>query len=508
MDNIVKSYLIAWFVVAYCTLYPNTRVVIASGTKGQANLIVTEKIVKDFMNNYPNVAREIRDVQTGLNKTVVTFTNGSTVECVSSTDNARGYRANILIIDEYRMVKLDVIKNVLRRFLATPRQPKYMTNPKYTSLAEQNKEIYLSSSWYKSHWSWDKFKSTATMMAKGAKQFCCALPYTLSVHHGLLTKEQIMDELTAPDFDSVSWAIEMEAMWWGENSNSYFKLEDIDKNRTLEKAFYPQENLDYDPSNKSSLPKVKGEIRIIGLDVALMKGAKNDNSIFTLMRIVPNGSSYQRQVVYMEHMNGGHSETQAIRLKQLYEDFEADYVVMDTQGVGMSVFDNCIKTLYDKERDKEYSPWTCFNDKAMAERCIAPDAMPVIYSMKVTSALLNHEIAVNLREDLKQGRIKLLANDMEMREEFRHKKKFSKLSPEEQTRMLVPFMQITILTNEMINLSYQMSDAGLIKIFETGSSRKDRYSSLAYCNYLARTIEKDLLKTVKKSNLGNYMFFN
>ena len=99
-DNNVKSYLIAWFVVAYCTLYPNTRVVIASGTKGQANLIVTEKIVKDFMNNYPNVAREIRDVQTGLNKTVVTFTNGSTVECVSSTDNARGYRANILIIDK------------------------------------------------------------------------------------------------------------------------------------------------------------------------------------------------------------------------------------------------------------------------------------------------------------------------------------------------------------------------------------------------------------------------
>lgn len=346
------------------------------------------------------------------------------------------------------------------------------------------------------------------MMAKGAKQFCCALPYTLSVHHGLLTKEQIMDELTAPDFDSVSWAIEMEAMWWGENSNSYFKLEDIDKNRTLERAFYPQDNIDYDPRAKSSLPKVKGEIRLIGLDVALMKGAKNDNSIFTLMRIVPNGSSYQRQVVYMEHMNGGHSEAQAVRLRQLYDDFEADYVVMDTQGVGMSIYDNLVKTLYDKERDIEYPAWTCFNDKAMAERCIAPDAMPVIYSMKVTSALLNHEIAVNLREDLKQGRIKLLANDMEMREEFRHKKKFAKLTPEEQVQMLAPYMQITILTNEMINLSYQMSDAGLIKIFETGSSRKDRYSSLAYANHLARTLEKDLLKTVKKSNLGNYMFFN
>lgn len=406
------------------------------------------------------------------------------------------------------MVKLDIIKNVLRRFLATPRQPKYMNDPKYASLAEQNKEIYLSSSWYKSHWSWEKFSSTVTMMSKGAKQFCCALPYTLSVHHGLLTKEQIIDELTAPDFDSVSWAIEMEALWWGENSNSYFKLEDIDKNRILTKAFYPQNNLDYDPRTKSSLPKIKGELRIIGLDVALMKGAKNDNSIFTLMRIIPNGSSYQRQVVYMEHLNGCHSELQAIRLKQLFEDFECDYVIIDTQGIGMAVYENCIKTLYDRERDKEYPAWTCFNNKEMAERCVAPDALPVIYSMKVVAAHTNHEIAVNLREDLKQGRIKLLASDMEMKEEFRHSKKYSKFGIEEQNKLLAPFMQITILTNEMINLSYQMTDAGLIKIFETGNSRKDRYSSLAYANYLARLLEKDLLKTVKKNNLGNYMFFN
>lgn len=85
-----KSYLIAWFIVAYLVLYPNTRCVVASGTKGQASLIVTEKIVKDFMNNFPNVAREIKEVHTGVNRTAVVFKNGSTIECVTSTDSARG----------------------------------------------------------------------------------------------------------------------------------------------------------------------------------------------------------------------------------------------------------------------------------------------------------------------------------------------------------------------------------------------------------------------------------
>lgn len=408
------------------------------------------------------------------------------------------------------MVKLDVIKNVLRRFLATPRQPKYLDKPQYAHLQEQNKSMMISSSWYKHHWSWDKFKSVAKMMTEGKKYFCCSLPYTLSVHHGLLTKEQIMNEMQEDDFNEVSWMIEMEALFYGENASSYFKLIDIDKNRVLNKAFYPIENLDYETmkNKKSSFAKIKGEIRVIALDVALMKGAKNDNSIFTCMRIIPNGSSYQRQVVYIEHKNGENSEQLAIRLKQLYEDFEADYVVVDTQGVGMGVFDSLVKTLYDKERDVEYTPWTCFNDPVMAERCIAQDALPVIYSMKVTQALLNHELAVGLREDLKQGKIKLLANDMEIKEELREKKKYANLSEEERQKLLIPYMQTTILTNEMINLEYQVSDSGLIKIYEVGSSRKDRYSSLAYCNYLARILEKDLMKTVKKQSLGGFMFFN
>ena len=43
------------------------------------------------MANYPNVCREIKEVHTGMNKTMVVFKNGSTIECVTSTDNARGY---------------------------------------------------------------------------------------------------------------------------------------------------------------------------------------------------------------------------------------------------------------------------------------------------------------------------------------------------------------------------------------------------------------------------------
>lgn len=347
-------------------------------------------------------------------------------------------------------------------------------------------------------------------MAQGKKYFCCALPYTVSVHHGLMTKEQVMNELTEEDFDPIAWEMEMSALFFGENESSYFKLVDVDKNRTLYKAFYPQDNLDFDANKpfKTTLPKVKGEIRVIGMDIALMKGARNDNSIFTLIRLIPNGTSYQRQLVYMEHMNGEHSEVQAIRLKQLHHDFEADYVVLDTMGNGMSVYDSCVKTLYDKQRDIEYPAWTCYNDKNMADRCLSPDALPIIYSMKVNSAALNHEIATGLREDLKQGKIKLLASEIEAREEFATKKNYQKLSEEEKLKMIVPYMQTNILVNELINLGYVISENGFIKVHEVGTNRKDRYSSFAYANYLCRQIEKDLNKNTKGARLNRFCFFN
>lgn len=85
-----KSWIIGLYCIARCILYPNTKVIVASGAKNQARLIVTEKILKDFIINYPNIAREIKDIKNSANETVVFFHNGSTIEAVTSNDNSRG----------------------------------------------------------------------------------------------------------------------------------------------------------------------------------------------------------------------------------------------------------------------------------------------------------------------------------------------------------------------------------------------------------------------------------
>ena len=104
------------------------------------------------------------------------------MKVVTASDNARGNRANICICDEFRMISEDTVNTVLRRFLSAPRHAPFMDKPEYSDIKERNKEIYLSSAYFKNHWSYDKFVDYFKSMADDKKRyFVCGLPYQLSI---------------------------------------------------------------------------------------------------------------------------------------------------------------------------------------------------------------------------------------------------------------------------------------------------------------------------------------
>ena len=487
-----KSFLTAIFCVVRCILFPETKIIVASGVKSQAREII-EKI-DDLRKGSPNLDREISDLKTNTNDARVEFHNGSWIKIVASNDNARSKRSNVLIVDEFRMVDLDVINKVLRKFQTAPRQPKYLEKPEYKHLQERNKELYLSSAWYKHHWSWERFLTYFKAMTSEKSYFVCGLPYYLSIKEGLLMEEQVRDEMSESDFDEIGWSIEMECLFFGESEKAFFKYEDLEKNRRLPKPIYPREYYDLirDASFKYE-PKKPGEIRLISCDIAMMAGKENDASIYTIFKLVPTTKGYDRHIVYMESIEGGHTVTQAIRIRQLYDDFECDYIVLDTQNAGVGIYDQLIQPLYDKERNKEYEPFTCFNDDKMAERCTYPNAPKVIYSIKGNTQL-NSEAAVMLRDNFKRGKIKLLINEMEGKEYLQKLKGYENLPEEVKAKFINVYQQVTFLINEMINLEAEYNDNRQVKLKEPRSKRKDRYSSVAYGNYIVSLLERELMK--------------
>ena len=95
-----KTFLVAVYCVVRCILYPGTKIIVASGTKSQATEIIG-KIQDDFMKMHDwgssLLRNEISFISTSANNARVDFYNGSFIKVVTSNDNARGNRANVLI---------------------------------------------------------------------------------------------------------------------------------------------------------------------------------------------------------------------------------------------------------------------------------------------------------------------------------------------------------------------------------------------------------------------------
>ena len=210
-----KSMVVAAFLCAYCTLYPGTKVCIAAGQRGQS-INVLLKIIEEFMPQSPNLRNEISQYNTTPSAGYIYWKNSSVIKVVTSRDSARSARANIVIMDEFRLIDKGVVDKVLRKFKAGQRRPNFYNKKEYDDRIEENnqkypkepnKEVYLSSAYYKYHWSWAKFKAFFKAMIKGESYMVVGFPYQLPVAEGYYPEEQIREEMQEDDFDSIAWSI-------------------------------------------------------------------------------------------------------------------------------------------------------------------------------------------------------------------------------------------------------------------------------------------------------------
>ncbi|MBG9689486.1 hypothetical protein ABD91_00925 [Lysinibacillus sphaericus] len=500
-----KTWLTAIFCVIICILKPGTKIIIAAGQKGQAMKIVTEKIPELISQSKTGMLkREIKgSIRTSMNTDDpnVEFMNGSWIKVVAATDGARSARANLLILDEFRMIKPEIYKNVLRRFLASSRQPSYLEKPEYKNkqeYLERNKEIFLTSAFYKFNWSYERFKVFVKSMVNGKKYFVCGFPYQIAIKENLTNKEQLMDELAEDDIDEIGWTMEMDTLFFGESEKAYFKTEEIQNVKVLPFPIYKKEISTF-ISNKriASVKKSESEIRILSCDIALLGGDANDSSVFTLLSAKrnKNGIRYRREVLNIESHQGLHPETQALKIRRLFDDFDCDYIVLDRQGNGISVYAYLCRKLYDNERKKEYTPFYSMNEKddpKLSAFHLEDEYEEKIYTVSATEEF-NSDIALDLKDKLVNKRISLLLSRNDVRENFSEETWFDKLSPEDQADIMNPYIQTTLLENEMVLLE-RIDHPKFVKLKEQNGKRKDRYTSLAYGNYFITLLERDLSK--------------
>lgn len=170
------------------------------------------------------------------------------------------------------------------------------------------------------------------------------------------------------------------------------------------------------------------------------------------------------------------------------------------------------KVLYDEERGVEYPPLKVMNNDEYAKVCQDRNAKPCIYVINATQNL-NSDIAIAFRKNLVENKIDFLVNYNTAREEILlpNKEYVESLSndTERQADFELPFLETQLMINECAELQYEkMQQTGVIKIYEQGSKRKDRYTSCSYGSYFIDKLELDLLSTTPKANYTSAPLFS
>lgn len=520
--GIGKTWILALFSVVMCLLYPGTIVVVSSKRKGQARELFTKIMGATMYEKSYALQQEIKKYSDNNNENEIEFWCGSKIKIAVSNEDARSGRANVLICDEYVKMDCDIVDTVLVPFTSTPRQCPFMTKPEYRGnkkYIQENTEVYLSSGWYSSEWGYQRYKETVEGMIEGEDMFACSLPFTVALEHGLTTEKKIKKEMKKESMSASKFLMEYCGQFFFERDGAFYQSKFMNPCRTLEEndVFYPPSKdtyLRYKMADKKpyQIPKVKGEIRIISCDIAISKGkgkASKDNSIYDCIRLIPKNGEYERRLVCMESYLGKNAESQAIRIKELFEDFQADYIIIDTQGIGYTVADYLYKKSFDKDRGKEYPGYVSFNDDAKIDEEIKKNGVPVVYAMNA-SADLNMKMNNSLRDVFYSQKLKLPVTELDGKslifqsENIKPDEIRRKMSIEGE--LLQPFIQTDLLINEMIGLETIWNE-DTFKLKEKGSAKKDRFSALLYGNFLCDYLEKENYKKLNRKS-GGFMFFN
>lgn len=520
--GLAKTTLVSIYSVDRCILYPETTIVVAAPAKGQSADFIGK--IKMLAKSSPNLIKELENgmdsIKISQNGCSVTFANGSKIITKTFAETARGARCNILIIDEFAMIKdKNILTGTFVPMLTSGRKPLYrdLSMKERAAIQEPTRQLYLSSIRTEVEWSWEYLNTYLNNIISGDTRYgLLCLPYHLGVKGGYIQKdnvEQVFKE--NPEMFALLKA-EYEAIPIRGDTGSFFKFTDMEKVRDHCQTFVAKSDEEYieykdKPEKwKFYVEKLPGEIRVLSMDIALIESPKNDNTSFWLTRLIPNGDRYYKVISYAESLHGLNSVIQAKRLKQLFYEFECDLVGIDAAGAGIGTVDICMGEIYDEIRGVTYPAWTTVNpeDLKSTNRVLTPNAVPVMYVIK-TSSYDKHCIFVNARDMITSQEIHFPISDYEAIDEFNKKYNYYKIdNPDLKRRMLDPYVQTNMLIFEAINLETVVSN-GYYNLKEKPSRRKDRVMSLCYNLDIVKQKEEEYiaLQNQRTNSFLDYVMF-
>lgn len=484
--GIGKSFIVAVFYICVAILYPNIKLGIASGNSQQARNVIIQKI-KGELAKIEAVAREISfPIKTGMDDCVVEFKNGSEIRAITLAqdrggDSARSWRFSYMLVDEARLVKDNIIEEILIPMTKTKRQ-----NAIKWHKSEKGKMIFISSAYLKTSKLYDRFVYHYKQMISGNTNYMCmCFPYQVGVQAGLFDQDDIEKELEKPQMTKDKFAYEFEGIFVGSSGESYFPYELTDQCRVLERCELEQ-------------PKKSESKYIITHDVAVSDKNGSDNSCTHVIKLKPRADgTYLKQVVYTKVVNGMPLNKQRDLLRKLLHIQFPNTVKLciDVQGAGAglpSMFYESWEYLDEKTgKITEYPPLIQDDDKDSLE--VLDNALPIIRAIHGMNNFVNLYYPY-MKGCFEDQSIELLSqsNDVDILY------KSNKISFDEYEQHI----EHDILQSELSNIKQDFTDKEKMTYTRiVKSNKRDRATSLMYGLAVVCEMEQENKTNLYKKNI-------
>ena len=172
-----------------------------------------------------------------------------------------------------------------------------------------------------------------------------------------------------------------------------------------------------------------------------------------VLKVTPchTGGLPHKQIVNIYTFQEDHFGLQAIKIKQLFNQYKANICVVDGNGLGAGLIDFLVVDQTDPETDEALWNWGVYNDEEKRYKNFeTPETIKnAMYIMKANQ-MLNSEMYSYCQTQLQAGKLKFLIDENVAKNKLMAQSQGKKMSTLQRAEYLRPYVETSILKSQMI----------------------------------------------------------
>jgi ribonucleoside-diphosphate reductase alpha chain len=399
---------------------------------------------------------------------------------MANAQSSKGARRKRLSVEEAAQINAALFEDVLEPIVNVPRRT--IGKQALIDPHELNGQIsFFTTSWFRGS---DEFERNLHMidnMAELKGNIVLGSDWQLACSYGRgETRSQLLDKKAklSPTF----FAMNYESRWTGATDGSLVSINKVMDLRTL--------------TSVETKAAKNGEY-VLSMDVARSEKDSNNQSSIAVLRIIRSKTNKIKQIKVVNLINlpnGLNFTGQTIELKRIAKIFNPKRIIIDGNGLGSAIVDECLKEQIDPLNGETLDCWdTMNNDKEPEIR----GADKLVYDLH--SQGINTDIIINFIDMIESQKLQLLQKN--------DNKDYDVNDADYIKSEVLPFIQTDLLLEEIANLKLKKLPSGKYSIEQvTKKINKDRYSAIAYGLWYIKEFEDKQVDS--DFDMSAYMFHN